>query len=737
MWQLSRKIITTLILLIFSIECTRVEYISSVVYAEEDALRPVATMISSEQVGAVKSNSAGKSDLQSTLSVEGTKTDGKKSKAEKIEAPPLPEKAGKMNRDQWIAYLKALVSKLKILKPDAPVTVANLASISDGKVTANDIYNAITKHNIPFGELGIVIRKKKKSRKKTEWIIYLKRLVAKLKILKRGTPATAKNLAEVSGGEVAAENIKDALKTHKIPPEEVGILVKEKKKDRTKEQCTDYLKELVAELKRRRPNAPATARNLADVFDGEATREEITHTMDAHSISYEEVGMVRQKDVSKTRDEWCFYLEELIRKLKPGTPPTLKNLAEASDGEVTAGKIRRALHTHNLSYQEAGTIKEKEVYETEPLSDELLKQLPEMSYGGRIASIRRERGREPGFVYEEVGISHSTYLDIEERDDLPVPGDLLNISKVLTVDPILIIEGIPWDKIPADFKDNQKMCLDRQRAGWTQTEFIIKLEKAGLKFDADNTESKLSLLNDWEVGKSRPSLEQQEIIRKVLTDNTLYEKRKGPKYLPGARISKTHRAFAENSEKIKGLTIEQISEELNISIERIRSFLNNNKDKDAIGFYEIKVPVETGRPKGEKPPAGPKPPTGEGEKPPSLPGPEKKTPPPTDMDLSTYYDAVEEAKVILEMLESPEEEGLADELDIKTVSDELKPLRDDPGLLNMVEDALVDLDFIKKGELGSIIAELRSFERTDLSGLDKPPGTIEIQRTEKAIAGSA
>ncbi len=702
-------------------------------------LRKILKLLSStplgEQDGEVKSSSAGRTGPQPALSGERAKGDGKEPKAEEIEVSPLPEKAGKMNRDQWIAYLKELVAKLKRLRPDAPATVANLASVSGGKVTAAEIYRAIYKYKTLPKKVEMAVRKKKKTRRRAEWVTYLKRLVAKLKILKRGTPATAKNLADVSGGEVTAENIKDALKTHKIPPEEVGILVKEKKKDGTKEQWIDYLKGLVAELKRRKPDAPATARNLADVFDGEATREEITHAMDAHSISYEEVGMVRQKDVSKTRDEWRFYLEELIRKLKPGTPRTLKNLAEVSDGEVTAGKMRRALHTHNLLYQEAGIIKEKEVYETEPLSDELLKQLPEMGYGGRIASIRRERGREPGFVYKEAGILHSTYLDIEERDDIPVPGDLLNISKVLTVDPILIIEGIAWDKIPADFKDNQKMCLDKQRAGWAETEFIIRLEKAGLKFDADNTESKLSLLNDWERGKKTPGLEQQEIIKTVLADSTLYKKGESPKWLPGARISKTHRAFAENSEKIKGLTIEQISEELNISIEGIRSFLNNNKDKDAIGFYEIKVPVETGRPKGEKPQAGLEPLAEE--EPLSPARPKKKTPPPTDMDLSIYYGAVEEAKVILEMLELPEGKALADELDIKTVSDELKPLRDDPGLLDMVEDMLVDLGFIKKGELGSIIAELRSFERTDLPGLDKPPGIIKIQRTEKAIAGSA
>ncbi len=59
------------------------------------------------------------------------------------------------------------------------------------------------------------------------------------------------------------------------------------------------------------------------------------------------------------RAQWISLLQGLVKKLPPGTPPTLKNVAGVSEGKLTAQDMRQALTNHNISYEEAGIVRER------------------------------------------------------------------------------------------------------------------------------------------------------------------------------------------------------------------------------------------------------------------------------------------------------------------------------------------------------------------------------------------
>lgn len=156
------------------------------------------------------------------------------------------------------------------------------------------------------------------------------------------------------------------------------------------------------------------------------------------------------------------------------------------------------------------------------LGVELLQELPKMTVGERIAAIRKERGLTKAELRKRAGIASSTYVYIERRDAPPEPRHLLNLSKVLQVDPIFIIKGQSWRLASHSLSDREKMLLLRLRKGWSQKEMAIALEKAGLNFRTTILGSKRTRITQWEVGAAEPPHSAREIIRSVLGDDTLF-----------------------------------------------------------------------------------------------------------------------------------------------------------------------------------------------------------------------
>lgn len=156
------------------------------------------------------------------------------------------------------------------------------------------------------------------------------------------------------------------------------------------------------------------------------------------------------------------------------------------------------------------------------LSVSFLKELPEMTVGERIAAIRQKRGLIKSQLRKMAGIAGSTYVYVEKRDAIPNPKNLFNISKVLRVDPILIIKGKNWNLVSALLEDKEKLFLLRLRKGWTQEELAIALEKAGLNFNTSLPDSKRTRITQWEIGAVKPIHNTVEIIRRVLGDDTIF-----------------------------------------------------------------------------------------------------------------------------------------------------------------------------------------------------------------------
>ncbi len=161
-------------------------------------------------------------------------------------------------------------------------------------------------------------------------------------------------------------------------------------------------------------------------------------------------------------------------------------------------------------------------YSAQPLPESLLRELPAMIVGERIAAIRQRRRLTKVQLRRMAGIASSTYAYVEKRDGLPDPKHLFNISKVLQVDPILIIKGKNWNLASRLLPNNEKMSLLRLRKGWSQKEMAIALEKAGLNFRTTILYSKRARIAQWEIGAAEPPHSVQEIIKKVLEDNALF-----------------------------------------------------------------------------------------------------------------------------------------------------------------------------------------------------------------------
>ena len=235
-------------------------------------------------------------------------------------------------------------------------------------------------------------------------------------------------------------------------------------------------------------------------------------------------------------------------------------------------------------------------YDTEPISADLLMQLPGMTTGQRIAAIREARKMTKAQARRKAGIASSTYTHIEQSDTLPNPKNLFKVCKTLKIDPILIIWAKEWGKFIEDVKDNlfyEKMPLLRIRKGWTQDDMVRHLEEAGLIFTIDNLDSKRAVVAQWERG-TKPLFGGQVIISKVLGDDTLFdlpEELKGDielKIMPDVPLrSKTGFRIAFYWKDIRGCTIKEVAKKIGVSKDSVSYFLKEYGKQDVADFYGI------------------------------------------------------------------------------------------------------------------------------------------------------
>jgi len=134
---------------------------------------------------------------------------GKLNQVDLMEMRALLENRNKHQKD-WIRLLHILGDRLP---NDAKRTAANLALMSEGALTAQDVRSALEKHAISY-PIAKMVRERKRGRAREEWITYLKGLVAKLDA--QGQKHTIQNVAKVAGGKRSALAIRIALNQHDI-----------------------------------------------------------------------------------------------------------------------------------------------------------------------------------------------------------------------------------------------------------------------------------------------------------------------------------------------------------------------------------------------------------------------------------------------------------------------------------------------------------------------------------------
>ena len=209
----------------------------------------------------------------------------------------------------------------------------------------------------------------KKRRSREEWLVILKKSVA---LLPKGIPPTLKNVAQLLNGKVKGEkntarNIARLL-GYKSPDNLRQILYKHsigykeigmRRAISEPKSRQDWVEYLMAIRARLPARAPPTPRNVAGISNGELTDGDIRSVLSGGSITYEEIGMIRSKSEGKSGQEWAVIIKDLVAKLSRGIEPTANNIASVSGGRFTALQLQRAIYSHTLSYEKLGLIRDK------------------------------------------------------------------------------------------------------------------------------------------------------------------------------------------------------------------------------------------------------------------------------------------------------------------------------------------------------------------------------------------
>jgi|GEM_PF-3892301 len=94
-----------------------------------------------------------------------------------------------------------------------------------------------------------------------------------------------------------------------------------------------------------------TPRNLAAISGQKITNQDIYMAISNHGISYQEARVEKERALPKTKEDWIDYFRGLVAQLPSGTPPTPANVAQLTEGALTARGIRKILYRLEIPFQ--------------------------------------------------------------------------------------------------------------------------------------------------------------------------------------------------------------------------------------------------------------------------------------------------------------------------------------------------------------------------------------------------
>ncbi len=200
----------------------------------------------------------------------------------------------RLSREEWIDYLTSIVRRVKRRKKNNQPTPKNVAALTRGKYSAQDIRMALVHNKIDYEQVGMVRKVKEKYRSREEWIEYLRPFARKIKRRKTNNQPTAKNVAKLTRGKYPAQDIQDVLSKRGIDYKEVEM-VREREEYRSREEWIDYLMPIVRRVKRRKKNNQPTPKNVAALTRGKYSDGHIRRVLSYHGIDHKEVAMVKGK----------------------------------------------------------------------------------------------------------------------------------------------------------------------------------------------------------------------------------------------------------------------------------------------------------------------------------------------------------------------------------------------------------------------------------------------------------
>ncbi len=198
----------------------------------------------------------------------------------------------RLSREEWIDYLTPLARRVKQRKSNNQPTAKNVAKLTRGKYSAQDIRMALVHNKIDYEQVGMVRKVKEKHRSREEWIEYLRPFARKVKRRKTNNQPTAKNVAKLTRGKPLAADIQTVLAKHGIDYKEVEM-VREREEYRNREEWIDYLTPIVRRVKRRKKNNQPTPKNVAALTRGKYSDAHIRRVLSYHEIDHKEVEMVK------------------------------------------------------------------------------------------------------------------------------------------------------------------------------------------------------------------------------------------------------------------------------------------------------------------------------------------------------------------------------------------------------------------------------------------------------------
>ncbi|MCX5666187.1 MAG: hypothetical protein NT036_03990 [Candidatus Omnitrophica bacterium] len=253
------------------------------------------------------------------------------------------------DRNEWIAYFKALIAKLPA---GTPPTMKNIAKAASGEHSSGTLINSMRIYFITAQDIGLQIRKHNPPKTRDQWIAYIKEIAD---TLPEDVSPTRQNISAASDGKLTNNLLTKAMQYHAISFEDAGM-ARGHALPKSRKEWLEWFKNAIATLPTGIEPIP---QNIVRYSSDALTPHGIYKILYKHGISYEEAGMVRENEAPRSRQEWVDVITTLRLHLDAGVEPTLNNIASSSNGRFGANNLRGAISYHLISYKELGIVRER------------------------------------------------------------------------------------------------------------------------------------------------------------------------------------------------------------------------------------------------------------------------------------------------------------------------------------------------------------------------------------------